>query len=96
MSKVIKFTDKGFSYIDVSLKDCLSWGGMGICNSCGKVSNSLKLVFILGDTYCDNCFNDWISNCSLSQEELEEDLHYQYLHHLKYYRFYISKIKKED
>ena len=54
MSK-IKYTPQGFSYVDVNLTDCINWGGLGICAGCDKISNEAKLIFVLGDIYCNEC-----------------------------------------
>ena len=54
--KEIKHTPQGFSYVDVSIFEVINWGGIGICNSCGKGPfRNLKLIWVLGDTYCENC-----------------------------------------
>lgn len=59
--KEIKYTPQGFSYVDVGIFEVINWGGIGICNSCGEGPfRNLKLVWVLGDTYCEKCFNEWL------------------------------------
>lgn len=78
MKSKVKYTPQGFSYVDVTLADCIRWGGLGICNSCGKVCNELKLVFVLTDTYCNDCFNKWQERAKYyTKEDIEHDLNVQ-------------------
>ena len=81
MSK-LKYTPQGFSYIDIGLDDCLRWGGMGICNSCGKGPfKKLKLVYVLTDTYCKN----------MSKQDVEHDLKIQDENHIRWYRYHLNR-----
>ena len=46
MKEKIKYTPQGYSYVDVSLKDCLKWGGLGICDGCNKGPfEEMKLIW---------------------------------------------------
>lgn len=95
--KSIKYTPQGFSYIDVNLLDVLSWGGYGICNGCneGPLSD-MKLVFVLGDTYCQHCFDEWQERAkSYSKEDIEADLNYQKAHHIDWYKYLIKEEIKD-
>jgi len=86
--KKIKHTPQGFSYVDVSLMDCLKWGGLGICDGCGKGGHlKLKLIYVLRDTYCEKCFNEWLERCkSYSKEDIEYDLNIQKQYDEKWYK----------
>ena len=92
MSK-LKYTPQGFSYIDIGLDDCLRWGGMGICNSCGKGPfKKLKLVYVLTDTYCENCFNEWLERSkNMSKQDVEHDLKIQDENHIRWYRYHLNR-----
>ncbi len=89
MENKIKYTPQGFSYVDVTLMDCISWGGLGICNSCGKVCKNLKLVWVLADTYCDDCFNDFLKRSAKSSaQDIEHDLNLQREQDIKWYKYH--------
>ena len=88
MSK-IKYTPQGFSYVDVNLTDCINWGGLGICAGCDKISNEAKLIFVLGDIYCNECFNDWLVRCrKYKKEDIEYDLNLQKENDIKWYQYH--------
>lgn len=95
--KTIKYTRQGFSYIDVDLIDVLSWGGYGICNGCNRGPlKDMKLVFVLGDTYCEECFNEWLERAKkYSKEDIEADLKYQKAHHMDWYKYLIKEELKD-
>lgn len=87
MNNKIKYTPQGFSYIDVTLDECLNWGGFGICNGCNKIYENLKLIYVLQDTYCKNCFNNWLERTKkYPKEDIEEDLIIQNQFHLTWYK----------
>lgn len=87
MEERIKYTPQGFSYIDVSLLEVVNWGGMGICNNCGKIHKNLKLIWVLADTYCDDCFNEWLKRTKeYSQEDIDYDLHLQKDNDIEWYK----------
>ncbi len=78
----LKYTDKGYSYIECTREDCFDWGGVGICDYCNKpMYKEVYLIFILGSAYCPECFNEWIKR----SERDEEDLYLQKLNHKKWY-----------
>lgn len=84
----IKYTPQGFSYVDVNLGEIIKWGGLGICDCCGKGPHSkLKLVWVLHDTYCEKCFNQWLERCkTYSREDVEYDLNLQKDNDIKWYQ----------
>lgn len=84
----IKHTLQGFSYVDVNLNEVKKWGGLGICDGCGKGPYSnMKLVWVLHDTYCSECFNEWLERCkSYFKEDIEYDLELQKDNDIKWYQ----------
>ena len=91
--RTIKYTPEGFSYIDVDFKDCASWGGLGICDGCNNGPfNELKLIYVLHDTYCNKCFNEWLKRCkSYSKADIEYDLNIQNQYHISWYEYHLGK-----
>lgn len=89
MNKKIKYTPQGFSYVDVTLDECLNWGGFGICDGCNQIHENLKLIYVLHDTYCKNCFNNWLERAKkYPKEDIEEDLIIQNKFHLDWYKLH--------
>ena len=83
----IKYTPQGFSYVDITIQQCFDWGGMGICNGCGEVHKNLKLVYVLADTYCEDCFNNFLERSkTMSKEDIEYDLDIQKDNDIKWYK----------
>ena len=35
-NKKLEYTKHGYSYLKCKNKDCFEWGGMAICDYCGK------------------------------------------------------------
>ncbi len=92
MEKQLQYTKQGYSYIKCNKQDCINWGGLGICDSCGKIMNeSIYLIFILNQAFCKKCFNDWIDRAS----RYEEDIELQKENHIKWYKIHGFKIKGE-
>lgn len=92
--KEVKYTEQGFSYIDVTLLDVIKWGGYGICNGCNRgPMEHMKLIYILGDTYCDRCFNAWLERVkNYPKKDIETDLMYQKEGHLMWYACHIGDV----
>lgn len=86
----IKYTPQGFSYVDVNLLEIINWGGLGICNRCGKGPFlEMKLVYVLTDTYCEECFRECLKNfAQMSKEDIEYDLKIQKEYDVKWYKAY--------
>lgn len=93
MKHTIKYTPQGFSYVDITLEDCLNWGGLGICNGCGKGPfEKLKLIYVLGDTYCEKCFNNWLERAkTYSKQDIEYDLNVQQGRDIKWYEYHLKR-----
>ena len=88
MNKV-KYTPQGFSYVDVTVYECLRWGGLGVCNSCGQIHQELKLVYVLTDTYCNKCFEKWVERSkNYSKSDIEYDLRVQKDRDIKWYKYH--------
>lgn len=95
-NRKIKYTPCGFSYVDVTLLECINWGGYGICASCNKIAEKLKLIYVLNDVYCNKCFYKWLKRQKkYSKEEIEYDLYIQNKNDKAYYEAY-SKYFCED
>lgn len=87
----IKYTEQGFSYVDVTVEECLGWGGYCICNGCNNISSELKLVYVLTDTYCPTCFNEWVERSKkYSKEDIEYDLALQKERDKEWYGYHIK------
>lgn len=93
--KEIKYTPQGFSYVDVGIFEVINWGGIGICNSCGKGPfRNLKLVWVLGDTYCEQCFNNWLERAkSYPKKDIEDDLTLQKDRDVRWYKAHLGEVK---
>ena len=95
----IKKTSRGFNYVEVTPVENLNWGGMCICNSCGEtiIDKPMKLVFVLTDTYCDKCFNEWVERSkNYSQEDVDYDLEKQNAMSEKWYKFHLDEEYRLD
>lgn len=87
----IKYTPQGFSYVDITSEECIAWGGYCICNGCNNISNDLKLVYILNDTYCQGCFDEWLERAKkYSKDDIEYDLAIQKKNHIDWYSAHIK------
>lgn len=91
--KIIKYTDKGYSYIICERKDCFAWGGLGICDSCGKsMEEPIYLIFILGQAFCKKCFDEWVERA----KRYEEDIFLQKQNHIRWYEAHEFRIRGEE
>lgn len=69
--KRIEVTPQGYYYASVTKSECLSWGGLGVCDLCGKDFDNGKLIFVLSDCICDSCFNSWLQHSNIYEEDLK-------------------------
>lgn len=87
----IKKDKCGYYYAEVSFKEILDWGGLGICDTCGEpifMNGKIgKLVWVLGGCICERCFNSWQTRNKVYQE----DLMLQEQNAKQYYMNYIGK-----
>ena len=84
----IKYTRQGYDYIEVTPLEVLKWGGMCICNGCGKqkLYENLNLVWVLGDCYCKSCFKEWEEKAN----KYEEDLIKQKERSIDWYKYHLN------
>ncbi len=81
----IKYTEKGYSYIECNVEECLQWGGIGVCDYCGQfMKDKIYLIYILNSAYCPKCFEEWKKRSIRD----EDDIKLQKLYHLRYYKNY--------
>lgn len=75
-------TKKGYTYVDVTIKDCLSWGCLGLCDFCNEpLLMGGHLVFILNSCICPRCFKEWDPEVypeDLALQEKEQSEWYAY------------------
>ena len=92
MKDRIKYTPQGYSYINVSIEECINGGGIGICDSCNKGPfKELKLIWALGDTYCQECFDEWLVRArNYNEKDIKYDLDLQKKNHLKWYELHVK------
>lgn len=70
--KKLNYTRQGYSYLNCTPKDCYEWGGAAICDSCGKnMTENVYLIYILGQAFCPDCFEDWANNATRYTEDLK-------------------------
>lgn len=82
-TKQLQYTNKGYSYIKCTKEECFAWGGMAICDSCGKSMNKeIYLIYVLGQAFCSECFNDWTNR----SKRYEEDLYLQKQNQERWYQ----------
>ena len=90
----IKYTDRGFSYVEVTPYENIKWGGFCICNGCNNdfENENMYLVYVLADTYCKECFNEWLERQKeYSQEDVEYDLHIQNGNDIEWYKYHLDR-----
>lgn len=90
----IEETNNGYYYADVSIRECIGWGGLGLCDTCNEpIVDGGHLIFILGSCLCDNCFNDWLSR----SKRYEEDIQIQQDNSEQWFKAYLKEdIKMPD
>lgn len=55
-------TEKGHIAYKTSLAEVLSWGGLGICDSCNEFHpEGGYVVPVLNWWMCEKCFKEWIT-----------------------------------
>jgi hypothetical protein len=69
MAKEIK-TKQGYTVLKVSIDDIVSWGGIGICDSCNTTMMQGYLIYVLNACYCGECFSRWDSEAKFYKEDL--------------------------
>lgn len=90
----VKYTERGFSYVEVTPQENMSWGGMCVCNSCNEqfTEENMYLSFVLADTYCKKCWENILKRQkTYSQEDVDYDLALQNRNHLDWYKYHLDK-----
>lgn len=68
---MLKFkTRVGWTVYKVTDTECYSWGGLSICDDCGKFVSNGFLVPVLNHFMCIDCFNQWRSSSKFYPEDL--------------------------
>lgn len=81
--KQIKYTDKGYSYVECTENDCYNWGGIAICDYCNeKMNEKIYLIFVLGMAFCPKCFHEWQKD----SYRYENDIKFQKENHIRWYK----------
>lgn len=70
MAKIIE-NPKGFKVIEVSFKECTSWGGFGICDNCNNAFNKAYYVAVLNRVFCEDCYLEWYLKATYYEEDRE-------------------------
>lgn len=90
-------TNRGFTYLPVTYRDCFSWDGFAVCDFCNTPFQQGYLVFILNSCLCSECMADWLKNQqSYSDEDVKEDLAYQEANQDAWYKYHMDKMKGGD
>ena len=70
---MIKFKNRvGWTVYKITADECYSFGGMSICDDCGKFQpEGGYLVPVLNHFMCSDCFNDWNSRCKFYPSDID-------------------------
>ena len=91
MNQKIKYTPQGFSYVDVTVEECIAWGGFCVCNGCNEICGDLKLIYVLNDTYCTRCFKEWVERSkNMDENDRKYDLALQNKNDKNWYSYHIK------
>lgn len=67
----IKFkSEQGYVVYRCILPEIRSWGGLGICDFCGKFNRIGYLVPVLNSCICPSCFDEWNNAHTMYPEDL--------------------------
>lgn len=72
----------GYTVYRVTAEECLSWGGLGVCDECNVCGPYGYLVPVLNHYMCPSCYHDWVLSCKFYAKDLDFE------------RFYISYYEK--
>ena len=56
MAKIVE-NKKGFKVIECSLEECMNWGGLGVCDDCGRKADNGYYVAVLNSWLCEECYD---------------------------------------
>lgn len=89
----LQTTPRGFTYMPVTYRDCINWGGFGVCDSCNQNMQYGYLVHVLNSCICSRCLNEWIERSShYPQEDVDYDLHYQQENQDAWYKWHTDRM----
>lgn len=69
MAVIIK-NKKNFKVLRTSNVECLSWGGMAVCDSCNQRSSFGYFVAVLNLWKCPTCFKKWYESSKRYTEDI--------------------------
>lgn len=69
MAKIVD-NPKGFKVIETSMTECISMGGMAICDSCNQCSVKGYLIAVLNHWMCPECYNEWLEEAVWYEEDV--------------------------
>ena len=93
MMHQINTTPRGFTYMPVTYRDCINWGGFGVCDSCNQNMQYGYLVHVLNSCICSKCLNEWIERSkTYPQEDVDYDLRYQQEHQDAWYKWHTDRM----
>lgn len=82
MAEIIK-NIKGFKVLKVGVDEIINIRGLGICDSCGKSSESGYYVAVLNMWFCPACYNEWMLRATYYKEDKKiEDKNYENMRNL--------------
>ena len=62
---------KGFKIIEITPKECLIWGGYGICDSCNEcICEKGYYVAVLHCVMCEKCYQRWYAGAKRYAEDI--------------------------
>lgn len=69
----IKDNKKGFKVIQISRSELVNklgeYGGMGICDSCGKTAQTGYYIAVLNRWFCPHCYIEWNAYATYYDED---------------------------
>lgn len=60
-----------FKVIEVSAVELTQFGGLGICDNCGKASDIGYLIPVLNRWFCPECYESWKERARWYPEDAE-------------------------
>lgn len=78
MAKIIE-NKKGFKVIEVSMMECIIWGGYGICDSCNEpMGKRGYYIAVLNWVMCEKCYHEWLERAENYPEDRQiEDANFR-------------------
>ncbi len=71
INKELKYFKNGISYLEATSKECFNWGGLSICDCCGKkICENGFLVWMIHSYVCKDCLKK-IQDYKLNEADKE-------------------------